>query len=366
MARKRKGPVVNNGIYRQMHNDINRTGRRMKTVREQGYGGLDSAIRGIYKNTLSTQTGFRKDLDRHNSRVLRKVLEHTSNSRAANRRLTHATEKRLDAFGGGPMLAEGNAQAVNTLRRQAKNDARVGNVASRGVGVVADASNRALEVIEAGTREAGANASALAAESFSQRTNEDLALISQQHHDVAMQKLQFQQQMAQMEKQAELDLESAIKMQKLAEKELGPEKMGLLRPQLAAAEQLVPQIMKQLEEGMDPQTIITNLAANNDPEDLDVIRGLVHQLATDTQKGADVDQLAAEVLAVFQDLPAWQGLTKAQKARMKTIMAKRFSVSMTNAVKEASQEDEGPVDDRSPIEKIGDWFSGGAASNPLS
>lgn len=333
---KHKGnaPVVNNGIYREMHKQVNKTGRQMKRVREEGYGGLDSAIRGIYKNTLSTQKGFAKDLEKANSRTLRKILEHTANSRKSNRRLTHATDKRLEAFGGGAMMAEGMAERVNTLNRQRKNDARVANVGARSVGVIADAAQSASDIMEAGTREAGANAQTLAAEAFSQRTNEDLALISQQHHDIAMQKLQHIQQMAQLEKQAEIERKQLKWQQKQAEKAFGSETMNnVLQPQVATMQAIIPAILRMRGEGMNAAEIKAALLEQElimaGEENTPAINSIVRTLTTDTQAGDDREKLAQEVLTALKSQPEWASLTPKQEKQLRDYVMKNVTLSYT-------------------------------------
>lgn len=337
MAKRRNAPVVNNGLYRNLHKQVNETGRAMKRVREEGYGGVDSAIRSLYKNAASTQKGYGKTLKGYQERQLGMVTQHLANSRKANKRLTHATTKRLDAFGGGPYMNEGNAQAVNTLQRQAKNDARVGNVGARSLGLIADTAAQAMDVMNAGTREAGANARTLAAESFSQRTNEDLESIAAQHHDISMAKLQHVQQLEMLDKQHEQAMKQLRFQERNAEdalKTAGNGQVALAKQQVGTATAVAQELYTRIREGEEPQAILADLVAQGriDPEDMQsgVVKYLVRAAQMDNTEGKpDLENMANEIMYALEQMPAFAAMKPKQKQKLRDyVKANNFAIEI--------------------------------------
>lgn len=325
MARKRVrsgAPVVNNGLYRDLHRRVNRTGRQMRTVREEGYGGLDSAIKKIYKSVRTTQNGVKRDLDKYNTRTIEKILQHTANSRAANRRLTNATEKRLDAFGGGGFLTQRNAQEMSQLNRTRRSDSRVAEVGARGVGVVADTAQTQMNVMQQGTQEAQANANALAAESFSQRTNEDLALISQQHHDITMSKIQAQQRMAELEKQHEYAMKQLRFQERNAEDAMqAAGGVGLVKQQVTTATSIAQELYSRVANGESANTVLQEMVERGVIDAEDINSGTVKYLARAAQmdqgKGYDVDHMTRELMYALEQMPAFAMMKPKQKEKLR-------------------------------------------------
>lgn len=314
---KRGGPVVNNGLYRKLHKQVDKRGSAMRRATQEGYGAVDTAVKDIYKNLLTTQTGMRKNLDRANSRTLGKILDATAAQRAASRRITHATEKRLDQFGDGQGMLAGRTAGINKrLASEAKSAREAGRAGANAATLIKRSINDSMDTRIQGTQEAAANAELLAAEAFSQRTSDDLALISQQHHDIAMSKLQHEQQLATMRKQFQLQ-------EKAAEKSLEATgfPLGLAKQQISTSVEVAQRLHELINgEGMKPSEAVQKLVDEEviEPQDAasSVVLALARELNKKTGDGSDTDRMGREIWQALQGMPAYGNMSKKDKARI--------------------------------------------------
>lgn len=328
---KRGGPVVNNGLYRKLSKQVDRRGNAMRRATQEGYGAVDTAVKDIYKNLLTTQTGMRKNLDRANSRTLGKILDATAAQRAASRRITHATEKRLDQFGDGQGMLAGRTASINKrLASEAKSAREAGRAGANAATIIKQSINDSMDTRIQGTKEAAANAELLAAEAFSARTSDDLALISQQKHDIAMSKLQHQQELATMRKQFQLQ-------ERMAEETIEKSGMnlGLAKQQIGVATSVAQRLLEGLAAGQTGPEVLQELVAEGiiDQADMDsgVVKYLARAMAANNGPGADRNHMGREIWAALEMMPEFAALKKKDKERIKEYVFSNVNLTLSEA-----------------------------------
>jgi hypothetical protein len=196
-----------------------------------------------------------------------------------------------------------------------------------------------MGILQASAGEQQAHADTMAAEALSRRTTSDQTLIAQQHHDIAMMKLQ-----------ARLDRQAIEQQMEDQRKALGDQTFATMKPHIAAIESMIPTITSM--EGESTREEIVNALMSGDfglaEEDRPFVEKLVLQLTSNTQPGDDDAKIAAEVLDVLNDLPEWSNLTGKNRDKMKELLARRFSVAKVNALIAAEAPDPeaqpGPAD----------------------
>jgi hypothetical protein len=313
--------------YRKAHQSVNRQGKQLERVREVSYKHLDSAIGQLYRNLQTTQRGYRGALTKGNERNLALVLDRTARVRQANRRTTHATTKAVDRYGdsGGMLAEELNNLAATNLRteRMATKSAEGDTKLLKGM---SKTGKDVMGILQASAREQHANADTIAAEALSRRTTEDQTLIASQHHDIAMAKLQAQLEMKQLKQQ-----------QQFAEKALGSETYASMRPQVEAASDMVPIILNNKDKTPEEIKQLLVEAGLIDAADAQTqaITALIYNLTHNTIKDAP-DDVAAEVLDAFNDMPQWQAMSKKQRERMRSLIAKQFTTARLKEILDAA------------------------------
>ena len=314
MARERKGPVTNNGLgFGKARRQVNRTARDLERVRENSYGGLDTAIGRLYKRLQSSQSGMRRDMTKGNARSLDRILEATRRGRAANRRTTHTSARTIDRYSNSMNAGEMNrrTQEVDVDVRRADKNAQAGAQ----FGKTTDRTAQGMaDIIQAGAQEQEANANQLAAEALTERTQADANLIAQQRYDIAMAEMQARIQARQAEQEAKNARKMALFTQRLATGELDESNAKLAGSAVSNLAQAATLIFEDMKTGMLTADIEARALSGLEPGSREflAIRQLVNTLTTDTIEGAP-DNAAQEILDIITTVPGWDKMSGKKK-----------------------------------------------------
>lgn len=302
-----RGPALNGLGFKKARASVNRSARDMERVREGGYRALDSAIGRLYKRLHSTQSGQRRSLTAGNERSLEKILAATARGRAANRRTTHTAASKLDRYTDSKGMVAGDI--ARTGSRMLADELRAGKNAEAGatLGRTADRTAQGVaDIFAAGAQEQEANANMMAAEALQQRTTEDVALIAQQRHDVAMQEMQARINARAAEQEARNARKMALFNHRLATGDLDETNSKLAHSAVSNLAQSAVLINDLRSQGMDTATIEARIMAGVDPASPEgvALQRLILSLTSDTTEGAP-DDAAQEILDIITSVPGW-------------------------------------------------------------
>lgn len=311
-------PVLNNGIWRKQHQAVNQTARQLEGVREEGYFALDSAIDRLFKRLSSTQSGFRRKLTSKNQRNVDLVLQRLANSRAANQ-VTGRAASRFISASAGDVADQQIGRSLGDIDATQREGRRQSEAAAEAVYASSNTSDQVMDLMEGAAGEAEANANALAAEALSRRTSDDLALIAQQHHDIAMTKLQAEIQA----KQADQEFQNAKKLaafnQRLATEGLDPQNKSMVTGAVKNLGQVGALVMAY-KDTMSPQQLADFVFAMPEFANLSfaeqtAVQRIIDSLTSNTSAGPD--DAAAEVTAIIRSVPGWENLGAGKRDHLK-------------------------------------------------
>jgi hypothetical protein len=355
---KGSSPRVNNGLFQKARKQVAQGGREMERVREVGYTHLDSAIGRLYRNLQTTQKGVSKSMTKGNARTLERILDRTARSRAANRRTVHATAKTLSAYEDSRgMMSQELGRLASDVAAQARGANKVAAAGAK-VGVTVDKTAKGMMgIIEAGADEAQANANVLASEALSRRTSDDVALIAQQNHDIAMAKLQAQIQA----KQADQELQNAIKLERaradIATSDLDPTNkrmVGRAVTELANAGQTIREM--RANGATAGEISATLLGAGGLYEDAtasekSAIMRMIQSLTTRDPEQLEAgyhDDAAQEILDIISDVPGWDNLTSKKQKETEAWVKAQLGAAEKMRLKAAADEAAAPAEPAGP------------------
>lgn len=321
--RRRNAPAVNG--YNTAHAQVNRDARAMERVREGGYGALDKTINKLYRRLSSTQKGQARRLTSSNARNLDLILKATQRNRMADRRLTRETQQGLSAYGdAGGMLAQEFSRIKGSVQRAASASGAERKADIRATRSLDQTARGVIGITKANTKESEANASQLAVEELDRRTTSDLALIAQQHHDIAMQKLQAQQQAAQAQQEFENAKKLAVLNAKLATQGVDPTNAKMVTTAVRTMGSIGAQAMalKAQQPGLTPQEAANLLLstmpgfAEMSPGEQAAINQVINKVFTNNDPDA-IDPVAQEVMDIIRQQPGWDKLGQGKKDHLR-------------------------------------------------
>lgn len=199
---------------------IDRTEAALRADRKGDYKWATGNIDAIYAALGRTMNRSGRRLSARSRRIVSRMEELAARQKqqgiGAVRRAEGAAVNRY----GGVMAGAARAD-FGVARATATGGADVAAAQAREGRGIASTGNELLKLARAGAREAEAGAQYGASQALSERANEDIALIAQQRHDLAMAKIQQQYALQAQEREFELYKKKLRFEQNLAEKQLG-------------------------------------------------------------------------------------------------------------------------------------------------
>lgn len=300
---------------RQSENALERD--RMSDFRFAG-----SQLDAIYGALAKTRRKVGKRITVQNERILARMAGIVAKQRQGSRRAIGAEAESVRRYGGAIAGAVGEQfKPGSTVAKSGVKDA----LAGQAVGLhEAKTDQTILGIAEAGAAEARAGADYALSQALAERTNQDVALIAQQKHDLAMAKLQQRFAIEMAEKQADLELRNAKKLADAARLQEGTGAAGatLVAEDLAA---LYPEVRSALYE--NPEMSVADIMAT-----LDVPAGgelyvaqLIRVVKNRGLQSGDTGSYAASVDAILDTMlfnnPEWRKKPKLIETLKKAIDA---------------------------------------------
>lgn len=335
--------------FKAERRSIRQSANALERDRMSDFRFAGSQLDAIYGALAKTRRKVGKRITSQNARILDRMAGIVARQRQGSRRVTGAQAESVSRYGGAIAGAVGEQfKPATTMARTGKADA----LAGQAVGLKeAKTDQTILGIAEAGAAEARAGADYALAQALAERTNQDVTLIAQQKHDLAMAKIQQRFQLAAMEKQADLDYANWKKQQEFlqggAAGVLGQqasttgETLAALMPEVRAAladspEASVQDILGQLDTtalSQEEQLYLAKLIQNVKT------RGLFGEGAGTGSYDAGIDAIVDAMVALNPELAKKDKLMKALKAAIEAQLRATYNRISAAHAREALEAD---------------------------
>lgn len=306
----------NKNLFGPAQRNIARFESASRRDRVGDYKVARTANEAVFANLRKTTRGSGKFLTRTSARTLALMEQLVQRQKIAGRKDITSFEKDLTDVDG--MLAGRNAQAVRTLAQDTRLGLK-GAAAIAGQGAAAARTTDAmLEMAKATNQGLESAADYELASALKGRTEQDAAAAAQMHFELQQTRLQHKLQLQQMEKQVEAQRKELRFQERLAQKTLGEQTFGVMKPAVHALTSAVPDVLELHQQGKTTDEILMALVEKGLLSDTDIqmpqVKQAINSLTRNTQAGPD--SLAGEIVAAIRTTPGWESVGQGKKDRL--------------------------------------------------